>query len=172
MYIYIYIYIYSIYIYIYIVFSLSRFMALGVENESVEQIAFADRIILNKTDLVDEVKLQEVEQAVKKINGSVGIMRAQYSKALRAGPGPFYETKLDITQTISTSRMGRFLFERRFFSAIAKNHVSFQKKNMLNFIYQAILLALLFSGGSQKSHQHQCLLAGTCVGDGPRVHGH
>lgn len=27
----------------------------GVENESVEQIAFADRIILNKTDLVDDV---------------------------------------------------------------------------------------------------------------------
>ena len=53
----------------------------GVENESVEQIAFADRIILNKTDLVDDVKLGEVEAKVKKINGAVEIIRAQYSKA-------------------------------------------------------------------------------------------
>ena len=50
----------------------------GVENESVEQIAFADRIILNKTDLVDEKKLKEVEGAVQKINRSAEIMRSQY----------------------------------------------------------------------------------------------
>lgn len=52
----------------------------GVENESVEQIAFADRIILNKTDLVDEEKLKEVEGAVQKINRSAEMMRSQYSK--------------------------------------------------------------------------------------------
>eukprot|EP00438_Fugacium_kawagutii_P033693 Skav201149 [mRNA] locus=scaffold2068:227148:234695:+ [translate_table: standard] len=52
----------------------------GVENESVEQIAFADRIILNKTDLVDDVTLGEVEAAVKKINGAAELIRAQYSK--------------------------------------------------------------------------------------------
>lgn len=52
----------------------------GVENESVEQIAFADRIILNKTDLVDEEQLKEVEGAVKKINSSAEIIRSQYSK--------------------------------------------------------------------------------------------
>lgn len=50
---------------------------LGVENESVEQIAFADRIILNKTDLVDEEQLKEVEAAVKKINSSAEIIRSQ-----------------------------------------------------------------------------------------------
>ena len=50
----------------------------GVENESVEQIAFADRIILNKTDLVNEEKLKEVEGAVQKINRSAEIMRSQY----------------------------------------------------------------------------------------------
>ena len=59
----------------------SGFFHQGVENESVEQIAFADRIILNKTDLVDDVKLGEVEAKVKKINGAVEIIRAQYSKA-------------------------------------------------------------------------------------------
>ena len=57
---------------------------LGVENESVEQIAFADLVILNKTDLVDEVKLAEVEAKVKKINGAVEMIRTEYSKAWAA----------------------------------------------------------------------------------------
>merc|ERR1719205_159213 len=34
----------------------------GVENEAVEQIAFADRILLNKCDLVSEEELAEVER--------------------------------------------------------------------------------------------------------------
>merc|ERR1712070_1189840 len=35
----------------------------GVENEAVEQIAFADRILLNKVDLVDDEKeLEEIEK--------------------------------------------------------------------------------------------------------------
>ncbi|CAE8658299.1 unnamed protein product, partial [Polarella glacialis] len=41
----------------------------GVENEAVEQVAFADRILLNKTDLVSEEVLKEVETEIKKING-------------------------------------------------------------------------------------------------------
>ena len=40
----------------------------GVENESVEQIAFADRIMLNKIDLVSEEELKEVESKIKSIN--------------------------------------------------------------------------------------------------------
>ena len=39
-----------------------------VENESVEQIAFADRIVLNKIDLVSEEELKEVESKIKSIN--------------------------------------------------------------------------------------------------------
>ena len=39
----------------------------GVENESVEQIAFADRIMLNKIDLVSEEELDEVEIKFKSI---------------------------------------------------------------------------------------------------------
>ena len=40
----------------------------GVENEAVEQLAFADRIILNKTDLVtDEDELAAIEKRVKAI---------------------------------------------------------------------------------------------------------
>ena len=40
----------------------------GIENESVEQIAFADRIMLNKIDLVSEEELKEVESKIKSIN--------------------------------------------------------------------------------------------------------
>merc|ERR1712137_663967 len=48
----------------------------GVENEAVEQIAFADRILLNKTDLVeDESELVEVERRIRAINESVAIKR-------------------------------------------------------------------------------------------------
>ena len=40
----------------------------GVENEAVEQLAFADRIMLNKIDLVSEDEIQEVEKKIKSIN--------------------------------------------------------------------------------------------------------
>jgi len=52
----------------------------GVENESVEQVAFADRILLNKCDLVDEEALAEVEMALRGINGGVEIIRTQQSQ--------------------------------------------------------------------------------------------
>jgi len=48
----------------------------GVENEAVEQIAFADRILLNKTDLVEsEEELAEVEKRIRAINEKVPIKR-------------------------------------------------------------------------------------------------
>lgn len=50
-----------------------------VENESVEQIAFADRIMLNKIDLVDEEQLQLVESRIKSINNFAPIFRTQNS---------------------------------------------------------------------------------------------
>merc|ERR1712203_705545 len=40
----------------------------GVENEAIEQIAFADRILLNKCDLVDEATLVEVGKRIRAIN--------------------------------------------------------------------------------------------------------
>jgi G3E family GTPase len=51
----------------------------GVENEAIEQVAFADRIVLNKTDLVDEAHLVEVERRIRMINHSVQIRRCQKS---------------------------------------------------------------------------------------------
>ncbi len=52
----------------------------GVENEAVEQIAFADRIVLNKTDLVSEEHLTEVTARIRAINTPVEIIRAQHAK--------------------------------------------------------------------------------------------
>ena len=51
----------------------------GVENESVEQLAFADRIMLNKIDLVDDEELATVEARIKSINGFAPIFRTENS---------------------------------------------------------------------------------------------
>ena len=51
----------------------------GVENEAVEQVAFADRMILNKTDLVVEADLERVEKRLKSMNASAPIIRSTRS---------------------------------------------------------------------------------------------
>lgn len=52
----------------------------GVENESVEQVCFADKILLNKTDIVsDEKELQKIEKRLKTLNPSASIQRTTYS---------------------------------------------------------------------------------------------
>ena len=48
-------------------------------REAAEQIAFADQIILNKTDLVSEADLAEVEKAIRTLNPMAPIRRAQRS---------------------------------------------------------------------------------------------
>merc|ERR1712061_459779 len=52
----------------------------GVENEAVEQVAFADRILLNKCDTVDEAQLAEVERRIRMINDTVQIKRCVKSE--------------------------------------------------------------------------------------------
>uniref|UniRef100_A0A6U6U3Q7 CobW C-terminal domain-containing protein n=1 Tax=Alexandrium andersonii TaxID=327968 RepID=A0A6U6U3Q7_9DINO len=52
----------------------------GVENECVEQVAFADRVLLNKTDLVESTALDETEKAVRGINANAEIIRTQYGQ--------------------------------------------------------------------------------------------
>ncbi len=52
----------------------------GVENEALEQIAFADKIIVNKADLVSEEELVEVERRIRAVNGVADIQRAEYGK--------------------------------------------------------------------------------------------
>ena len=53
----------------------------GVENEAVEQVAFADRLLLNKIDLVeDEAALTKLEARLRGLNKWAPIERCQNSK--------------------------------------------------------------------------------------------
>jgi len=53
----------------------------GVENEAVEQVAFADRLIVNKCDLVpEEAELAKVEAKLRDINKFAKIIRSTQSK--------------------------------------------------------------------------------------------
>ena len=52
----------------------------GVENEALEQLAFADRIVLNKIDLADENELVEVESRIHEVNPLAPIIRTQHGK--------------------------------------------------------------------------------------------
>ncbi len=54
-------------------------MRLADSREAVEQIAFADQIVLNKTDLVDEAQLERVETAIRRLNPFAPIHRAERS---------------------------------------------------------------------------------------------
>merc|ERR1719399_2479571 len=52
----------------------------GVENEAVEQVAFADRLLLNKIDLVSEEDLKRVEKRLRSINKLAPILQCERSK--------------------------------------------------------------------------------------------
>jgi G3E family GTPase len=52
-------------------------LRLADSKEAAEQIAFADQIILNKTDLVSPAELAQVEAAIRRINPLAPIHRAQ-----------------------------------------------------------------------------------------------
>ncbi|QDZ22634.1 cobalamin biosynthesis protein [Chloropicon primus] len=53
----------------------------GVENEAQEQLAFADIVLLNKVDLVEEEEeLKKVEKRIRDINPNAPIMRTSHSK--------------------------------------------------------------------------------------------
>ena len=50
-----------------------------VENEAVEQIAFADRILLNKVDLATDSEIEEVVKRIKAINALAPIYQTENS---------------------------------------------------------------------------------------------
>src|SRR6185312_9476294 len=54
-------------------------LRLADSREAAEQVAFADQIILNKTDLVDEAELAQVERLIRRLNPLAPIHRAQRS---------------------------------------------------------------------------------------------
>ena len=53
----------------------------GAENEAVEQVAFADRLLLNKCDLASgEEELQRVEARLRAINAFAPIQRCEQAE--------------------------------------------------------------------------------------------
>jgi len=67
-------------------------LRLADSKEAAEQVAFADQIILNKTDLVTEAELVEVERMIRRLNPLAPIHRAQRSNVpldLVLGRGSF-----------------------------------------------------------------------------------
>uniref|UniRef100_A0ACD5ZFG4 Uncharacterized protein n=1 Tax=Avena sativa TaxID=4498 RepID=A0ACD5ZFG4_AVESA len=52
----------------------------GIVNEAVQQIAYADRIIINKTDLVSEPEVSSLVERIRSINRMANLKRAQYGK--------------------------------------------------------------------------------------------
>lgn len=52
----------------------------GVENEAVEQVAFADVLVLNKTDLVNEEEMKSLKEELRGINATAKMIETQQSK--------------------------------------------------------------------------------------------
>ncbi|RAI38722.1 CobW family GTP-binding protein [Rhodoplanes roseus] len=52
----------------------------GVDNQAVDQIVAADRLIVNKTDLVDEPELVSIEGRMRGLNATAEIIRSSYAK--------------------------------------------------------------------------------------------
>merc|ERR1712176_1332917 len=54
----------------------------GAGNEAEEQIAYEDKILLNKVDLATEEQHDEITAEIRKINSTAPIVRCQLSKEL------------------------------------------------------------------------------------------
>jgi G3E family GTPase len=52
----------------------------GRDNQAVDQIAAADRIIVNKIDLVEEPAIRSVESSIRRINETAEIIRSSYAQ--------------------------------------------------------------------------------------------
>ncbi|GMN49963.1 hypothetical protein TIFTF001_019124 [Ficus carica] len=61
-------------------FHLDEVKPKGVINEAVEQIAYADRIIVNKTDLVGEPEIASLVQRIRNINRMAQLKRTNFGQ--------------------------------------------------------------------------------------------
>jgi len=50
----------------------------GRDNQAVDQIVAADRIIINKVDLAEEGAIETLESDLRKLNQTAGILRSEY----------------------------------------------------------------------------------------------
>ncbi len=51
----------------------------------MEQITFADRVVLNKTDLVDDAEIESVRRRVQAINSAVRILPSRHADVALEG---------------------------------------------------------------------------------------
>ena len=68
----------------------------GADSQAVDQIVIADRIILNKTDLIGEGEALEVEEKVRELNQTAPILRSSHARVdvgAILGIGAFREQK-------------------------------------------------------------------------------
>ncbi|KAK0597160.1 hypothetical protein LWI29_022334 [Acer saccharum] len=61
-------------------FHLDEVKPKGVVNEAIEQIAYADRIIVNKTDLVSEPQVASLVERIKNINRMAYLKHTEFGK--------------------------------------------------------------------------------------------
>ncbi|MES2257687.1 MAG: GTP-binding protein [Pseudomonadota bacterium] len=52
----------------------------GMDNQAVDQIVAADRVIINKTDLVDDAAIAALEKRIRGINQGAQILRSSHAK--------------------------------------------------------------------------------------------
>src|SRR4051812_47038416 len=52
----------------------------GVDNQAIDQIVSADRVILNKIDLVDDSQVGALETRMRSLNSTAEIIRSSYAK--------------------------------------------------------------------------------------------
>ena len=52
----------------------------GAVNEAVQQVAFADKILINKIDLVDAAQKEKVKTTIKSINSFAELIESQQSR--------------------------------------------------------------------------------------------
>jgi len=52
----------------------------GRDNQAVDQIVAADRIVINKIDLVEDPDLNALEKDIRKLNETAGLLRSSYAK--------------------------------------------------------------------------------------------
>ncbi len=67
------------------------------DNQAVDQIVCADRIVVNKVDLVDEQTCREVEQRIRALNNTAPLIRSRYAEVdpdLLLGIGAFGRSPL------------------------------------------------------------------------------
>jgi G3E family GTPase len=52
----------------------------GADNQAIDQIVAADRVIINKIDLVDDGEIKSIEGRIRDLNATASIFRSSYAK--------------------------------------------------------------------------------------------